>query len=133
MAKPKTYEGGCLCGHIRYRASGEPEFPHLCSCTQCRRWSGAPTVAWVEFPLVTFQWVPAGRTPQLFRSSERTERGHCPVCGSALCAIDDGYPNISIVVGSLDRPNLIVPDVRHSYRSAKPRWWHAEARRPPAR
>ena len=98
----------------------------------CRRWSGAPTVAWVEFPLTDFEWTSAGRIPQLFRSSEKTQRGHCPACGSALCALDDGYENISIVMGSLDRPNLIVPDERHSFRSAGPRWWHAEVRSPSA-
>ena len=129
MPRPITYDGGCLCGHIRFRAAGEPVFPHLCSCTICRRWGGSPTVAWVEFPLTAFEWMPAGRTPHLYRSSEKTQRGHCPHCGSAICAIDDGYENISIVVASLDRPNLIVPDASHSFRSMKPKWWHAEARR----
>ncbi len=124
--KPKTYEGGCLCGHIRYSVTAEPVFPHLCSCTQCRKWSGAPTVAWVEFPLDDFAWTGPGGEPRLFRSSEKTQRGSCPVCGSALCAIDDGYENISMVIASLDRPNAIVPDERHSYKSKRPRWWQVD-------
>ncbi|WP_444543690.1 GFA family protein [Nocardia takedensis] len=30
-------EGGCLCGHIRYRAEAEAIWPHLCSCAHCQR------------------------------------------------------------------------------------------------
>ncbi|MGP1395555.1 MAG: GFA family protein [Inquilinaceae bacterium] len=129
MTKLKTFKGGCLCGDVRYEATAEPIFPHLCSCTVCRRWSGAPTVAWVEFPLTAVAWTGPGGEPRLFRSSPKTRRGFCPSCGSALCAIDDGYPNISLVIASLDRPNLIVPDAGHSYKSDRPRWWHPDVRR----
>ena len=94
----------------------------------CRRWSGAPTVAWVDFPAARFVWTGPGGAPRLFRSSEKTQRGNCPRCGSAICALDDGADTIAIVIGSLDRPNLIRPDVRHSYRSARPRWWQVEVR-----
>ncbi|MGL9717887.1 MAG: GFA family protein [Wolbachia sp.] len=38
---------------------------HLCSCAICQRSSGAPTVAWVEFPLKSFEWVKD--QPSLFR------------------------------------------------------------------
>lgn len=124
MKKLKKYEGGCLCGAVRFVAEAPPEFPHLCSCKMCQKWSGAPSVAWVEFPLDAFRWT--GVEPRYFRSSEKTQRGNCPVCGSAICAVDDGYENISIVVGALDRPNMVVPDERHSYRSSKPRWWRPE-------
>ncbi len=124
--KPRTYEGGCLCGAIRYTVTAEPEFPHICSCTMCRRWSGAPTTAWVEFPLANFRWTGPGGEPRYFRSSKKSQRGNCPKCGSAICVVDDGYDNISLVMGSLDRPNLIVPDVQHSYKSFRPKWWHPE-------
>ncbi len=124
MAKANSYEGGCLCGRIRFRVTAEPAFPHLCSCSQCRRWSGAPTVAWVEFPLAAFEWTGPGGEPRYFQSSEKTRRGSCPDCGSSLCALDEGYSNISLLIGALDRPNLIVPDAQHSYRSFRPNWWH---------
>ncbi|NBG96891.1 GFA family protein [Pyruvatibacter mobilis] len=125
MAPARVYEGGCLCGYIRYRTEGQPVFPHLCSCRMCRRWSGAPTVAWVEFPMDEIDWCGPGGEPQLFRSSARTQRGSCPLCGSGLCAVDDGYANVSITIGSLDRPNLIVPDARHSHARTRPKWWEA--------
>lgn len=123
MPEQHVFEGGCLCGRVRFRASAEPEFPHLCSCGMCRRWSGAPTLAWVEFPLAAFEWTGEGGEPHFFRSSKKTQRGNCTECGSALCAIDEGYDRISITVGALDHPDQVVPDERHSFASARPDWW----------
>jgi len=128
LASSKSFEGGCLCGHIRYRVLAEAEFPHLCSCTMCRKWSGAPTLAWVEFPLAAFDWTGPGGEPNYHRSSDKTQRGNCPNCGSALCAVDDGYENISIVIGSLDDPDRIVPDAAHSFEDTRPKWWRPQIR-----
>jgi len=33
----QQYSGGCLCGHIRFQASGQPGNPHSCSCEFCPR------------------------------------------------------------------------------------------------
>ena len=40
-----SVEGGCLCGAIRYRVSGEPLARSLCHCRSCRLGAGAPSVA----------------------------------------------------------------------------------------
>lgn len=116
------YEGGCLCNQTTYIAKGIPVNPHLCSCTMCQKSSGAPTVAWVEFPLETFQWS-HGNKLGLYRSSEKTQRCFCQNCGSFLGAINDGCANISIVIASLKNPNLIVPGEQHSYKERAPSWW----------
>ena len=121
----RTFHGGCLCGAIRYTVVAEPTFPHLCSCTMCRRWSGAPTVAWVEFPEKDLIWE-NDLAPSFFRSSKKTSRGFCAKCGSSICAIDEGYENVSIAIGSLDRPNMVVPNEAHSFARFKPKWWKPE-------
>ena len=46
----RIYEGGCLCGQVRFVAEGPPLQPHTCSCKMCQRHSGALTLHWVEFP-----------------------------------------------------------------------------------
>jgi hypothetical protein len=126
MASSKIYEGGCLCGHIRFRAEGEPDFPHTCSCSICRRHSGALSVAWVEFAREQVKWVGAGGVPSLYRSSQGSSRAFCPQCGSSLGAVDD-KPVIALLVGSFDKPNLQpFKPASHSYRSARPKWWHVE-------
>lgn len=122
-SKMITYKGSCLCGEIAYATTGRPTFPHLCSCRMCQRWSGAPTMGWLEFPLSKFDWVGPGGEPKLYRSSKKSQRGFCPTCGSSICIVDDGYDKISIPIVSLDDPSSIVPGKQHSYRDAMPAWW----------
>ncbi len=50
------FTGGCLCGQIRYTLAASPEFPHFCTCHMCQKWTGAPVVAWADFPLAWTDW-----------------------------------------------------------------------------
>lgn len=34
-------EGGCTCGHVRYRVLSEPPIVHCCHCSWCQRQSGS--------------------------------------------------------------------------------------------
>lgn len=83
---------------ISLRNRGKSQFPHLCLCRICQKWSGAPTVAWAEFPSKQLIWGPGGE-PAFYRSSNHTKRGFCPKCGSSLCALDDGSNEVVIDVG----------------------------------
>jgi hypothetical protein len=125
MAKQKIYAGGCLCGAVRFEALGPAARPHTCSCSMCRRHSGALTVAWVEFPKASVRWT--GPAPATYRSSEFSSRAFCRRCGSTLGAIDD-KPTVALVLGAFDKPNAreLVP-AYHSYGGGRPRWWHIEA------
>jgi hypothetical protein len=42
-------EGGCLCGEVRYRVTGEAVARTLCHCVSCRRATGGASVAWAVF------------------------------------------------------------------------------------
>ena len=119
----KTYTGQCLCGHIAYRAVGDPINPHLCSCKMCQRWSGAPTVAWVDFEKKDFAWTGPGGEPAFCESSENTVRGFCPKCGGTLCAIDEGSDTVGITIATLDAPDEIIPGKQHSFEASGPVWW----------
>ncbi len=71
----RTYEGGCLCGAVRFAARGPVANPHTCSCRMCRRHTGALTAAWVEFPRDAVAWTgPAGRRPCGARRNGRAAR-----------------------------------------------------------
>jgi hypothetical protein len=123
MTKPKIYEGGCLCGNIRFTASGIALKPHTCSCTICQRHSGAPTQMWVEFEQHQVKWTGPGGKPSKWRSSDYSSRAFCSVCGSTIGAIDD-KPTLAIAVGTFDSPNRkeLAPEF-HSYISSRPKWW----------
>ena len=123
MAKESNaFAGGCLCGNIRFLAIGKPSFPHLCSCRMCQTWSGAPTVAWVEFPIDGFSWTGPGGEPTRFQSSEKSQRGFCNKCGGSICAFDEGYDKLALTIAVFDEPSALVPGKQHSYRQSAPSW-----------
>lgn len=122
----KVYKGGCLCGSIRFTATGSPAKPHTCSCKMCQRHSGALTQAWVEFSSQSVAWDGPGGRPKTWRSSDYSCRSFCEVCGSTLGAIDD-EPTVALVLGSFDAPNRQeLRPLAHSYVSKKPKWWHVQ-------
>jgi hypothetical protein len=103
------WTGGCLCGAVRYRASGDPLRVVHCHCGMCRRVSGAVFMTFVHFAKDGFAWT-AGR-PKRYRSSGEAERGFCAVCGSTLSMHETVLPDrVQVSLGSLDRPDLVRPD-----------------------
>ncbi len=124
----KIYTGGCLCGEIRFEATGPAEKPHTCSCKMCQRHTGALTAVWVEFPKNSVNWTGSGGEPAVYRSSDYSSRAFCATCGSTLGAMDDN-PVIAMLLGAFDAPNRkeLMPTY-HSYRSGRPKWWHVEAK-----
>ena len=127
MAARGPLTGGCLCGHIRYEAEGEPGKPHTCSCRMCQRHTGSLTVSWVEFPKDKVTWTGPGGAPATFRSSAMSSRAFCPKCGSSLGAIDDA-PVVALVTGVFDKPGLVaLKPVAHYFKGQRPRWWHVDA------
>jgi hypothetical protein len=116
---PRTYKGGCLCGHIHFEAEGPALKPHTCSCTMCQHHSGALTLHWVEFPADKVRW---SAKPSVWRSSDYSSRSFCPKCGSTLGAIDD-KPVVALVLGSFDSANRreLAPEY-HSHAGKRPKW-----------
>jgi hypothetical protein len=41
------FEGGCLCGAVRFVATGQPKGVAWCHCESCRKHSGAPVSVFV--------------------------------------------------------------------------------------
>lgn len=96
------FEGGCLCGAVRYRHDGPLSDVTACHCGQCRRTSG--------------HYVAAARGMRAHLSFERDDglrwyesspgvmRGFCAECGSSLFWGRAGSETISIMAGTLDSP-----------------------------
>lgn len=114
-------EGGCLCGHIRYRAIGSPHCVTHCHCEQCRRFTGAVFATGLAYKVKDIDW-PNGE-PTLYRESDATINGRsfCPKCGSSVAdhKLTDG--DIWLYVGTLDSPESIAPQ-NHIYVEEKIPW-----------
>ena len=116
------HTGGCFCGQIAYRVSGEPFGVGNCHCTNCRRFSGAAFLSAALFEKSNFTWLRG--EPTKFKSSDWGDRGFCSRCGSQLIYEDNRLPDyIAVNLGSLDNPNEFSPEM-HIWTSSKLRWLH---------
>lgn len=91
--------GGCLCGDVRFTATGSPYRVGLCHCLDCRKHHGALFHASAIFPAAAV--AVAGET--------RDYRGRhfCPRCGSSVFGRSDD--EIEVALGALDEPDRFVP------------------------
>jgi len=105
-------EGGCQCGAVRYRVEGEPEHVALCHCSDCRKASGAPMVAWAAFKSPHFA-VTAGAAKS-YNSSGASMRHFCGTCGTSMYFLNETYlPGlVDIQVATLDTPEALPPGVQ---------------------
>ncbi len=104
----QIYDGGCLCGAVRYRAEGAPLLVEYCHCSMCRRAAGAPVVAWADFPRERFRILQGA--PARYASSQGVWRSFCGACGSQLTfQRGESPPKITLTVASLDEPQALAP------------------------
>ncbi len=128
MSSESVYEGGCLCGAIRYRSSAPPLRGVLCHCSMCRRHSGAPVLGFVHFPLAAFRWL--GSEPSRYRSSANAERGFCATCGSTVSMHETVLADrVQVALGSLDDPGLARID-DHVWTADRIGWFEVSDRLP---
>jgi hypothetical protein len=116
-----AFEGGCLCGQVRFQATAQPIDAGYCHCRMCQRNSGAPAVAWVIFPAASFRWI-AG-TPATYKSSARARRSFCANCGSYMVFTTEECPaEVSVNTASLDDPNSCPPRM-HIFTESRIPWF----------
>ena len=83
-----TLTGGCHCGAIRYRITGEPVRHLLCHCSDCRRHAGAPMVGWAIFAQAAVEVLVQQHLGQPARALDRGFRFPPRLGGVALPVID---------------------------------------------
>ena len=120
MQSLEKLDGGCLCGAVRYEASGAAVGITHCHCRTCRRASGAPLITWAGFDSDKFKFT-QGR-PATDSSSENVVRTFCDRCGTALTYQRIDLPDsIDVTLGSLDNPEQLTPQ-DHTWTESRISW-----------
>mgnify|MGYP000237617036 FL=1 len=118
-------DGGCTCGHLRYRLAAAPMFVHCCHCRWCQRETGSAFAlnALVESDrvLLLSGTIEAVDTPSASGKGQTIVR--CPRCRVAVWSHYAGAGEaVSFVrVGTLDEPDRVAPDI-HIYTDSKQPW-----------
>jgi len=102
-----TFTGRCYCGHIRYRAEGEPLFRLQCHCRECQYISGGGPNYVMGLPSAGFEYL--SEAPARFARPDLpapVTREFCPVCGTHLLTTSPRVPGtVLLKVGTLDDPS----------------------------
>lgn len=122
------YEGGCLCGTVRFRAEGEPRFVAHCHCESCRRQVGGVISTFAGYPTASVTWT-KGR-PTAYASSPGVARSFCARCGTPLSYESDKRPgDIDLFLGAFDTPDKL-PATLHVWTGERVAWFHADEHLP---
>ncbi len=124
---PRTRDGGCTCGHVRYQVTSQPMIVHCCHCRGCQKNSGssfalnalfeADRVALIsgEVEGITVP-TPSGTGQNITR---------CPKCKVAVWSnynMGGLRERIRFIrVGTLDEPDQLPPDI-HIFTCSKQPW-----------
>ncbi len=119
----KTYSGGCMCGAVRYEASGEPFSVTHCHCHSCRKHNGGPVVTLAGFTAEQVSF--SGTARKIYESSPGVGRAFCGNCGTPLTWEGDGGdlgPIVEFHISAFDDPDVLVPE-GHSFDPERIAWF----------
>jgi hypothetical protein len=110
--------GHCLCGEVRYEATGPAGDMWYCHCGDCRKSSGAVGV-WIETPGV--RWL-SGEDRVVRRATSSTlTRAFCSQCGTVLPAQRAGDGGALLPAGGLENVGHLRPG-EHACASERLPW-----------
>lgn len=121
MSDKSLLEGGCLCGHLRYRLTARPFAADYCHCRKCQKSTGSAVAAWMDFTTDQVSWQGEADLAE-YSSTQYARRGFCRNCGSAISYRDVRHPlYISLAIASLDDPEQVKPTY-HIYTDSQLSW-----------
>jgi len=118
MSPLETFAGGCLCGAVRYVATGDPINVRVCHCRLCQRAIGASFNARALFKASAVELT--GEVA-MAHSSPGLKRGFCARCGTTLFSARESLGVMGLTLGSLDDPDAVRP-AEHIWVSSKQAW-----------
>ena len=119
----KFHDGGCLCGRVRYRATGAPRRTLVCHCNFCQKMTGSSCYAESMFPIGAVRFTGDPMSLYSHRSDESGKLVHvnfCAGCGTTVALTFERWPELcAISRGSFDAPNWAPVDAHIWTRSAQ--------------
>lgn len=129
MSADEIYEGGCVCGGMRFKASGTPLRVTVCHCLWCQRRTGTAFGTEVVYPQEKVGWLgdSASRYRHISDESGRwLDIEFCGRCGSNLGFTLEAAPGIrTLPAGIFDDPAWFSPDrqkFKHVYLRSRRNW-----------
>jgi len=122
-----TRDGGCTCGHVRYRVASEPMIVHCCHCRGCQKNSGSSFALNALYEADRVELI-SGDVEEVTVPTPSGTGQIITRCSNCKVAVWSNY-NMGglrerirfIRVGTLDDPDQLTPDV-HIHTCSKQPW-----------
>ncbi|MBX5216971.1 MULTISPECIES: GFA family protein [unclassified Rhizobium] len=112
----KIRTGGCQCGAVRFRISGQLGRPSICHCRMCQKQFGGFFSALVTAPEEGMEWTRG--EPSYFQSSVNIDRGFCSNCGTPMTYRHPG--GLELAIGTFDDRSDLAPQIQVNYEARLP-------------
>jgi len=114
-----TLKGSCLCGAVKFEASGEPKRFYHCHCSRCRKATGTGHASNMFMQPGTLKWLAGEEQVRAYKvpEAQRFTNSFCATCGGRLPRQPPGTEMVVIPAGSLDSDAPIQPTARIFYGS----------------
>ena len=104
-----VHEGGCQCGAVRYRTSGNPVRAMACHCTTCKLRTGAAYGIGVYYHEQDVTFLQGDMSSYQYNSDSSgrwVQNNFCTHCGSAVSWTLEMRPGLlALAGGSFDNPD----------------------------
>ncbi len=121
----KIHEGGCLCGSVRYRVTGDPVVAAACHCKYCQRRTGSAFGISVYFEDTSVEFTSGSLKDYKYRSDESNrwvEVEFCDNCGTSVTWTAEIRPgHRGIAGGTFDDPDWFHID-KHAWTRSAHHW-----------
>lgn len=109
----QSLSGSCLCGAVRYTATGEAQRFYHCHCTRCRKATGTGHASNL-FLKGTLEWESGEELIRSYKvpDAERFTNIFCGTCGGRVPRFIEQYGVVFIPAGSLDDEPDLAPQAR---------------------
>ncbi len=119
------HEGGCVCGGVRYRTTGNPQRVSACACRWCQKRTGSAFGLTVYFKESDIEFLQG--TMRKYQTTSDTGRGveseFCAVCGTTVTLVLElrqGWR--AIAGGTFDHPTFWYDLETFIFARSKPEW-----------
>jgi hypothetical protein len=126
----RSLSGSCLCGAVRYTASGEEARFYHCHCSRCRKASGTGHASNL-FMQGALEWNSGEELVRSYRPPDaaRFTNTFCSHCGSRLPRFIESAGMVFIPAGSLDEEPGMHPEAR-IFQGSRAAWSCADSALP---
>ncbi len=125
-----NYQGGCLCGRVRFEITGEIRDIIYCHCSRCRKAQGSAFATNGNVDAAHFRFLSGEHELTTYSSDHVQSKYFCNHCGSPIISRRTDQPDtVRVRLGTIDSDITERPEA-HIFVGSKANWEEISGRLP---